>query len=669
MATFLNRRARECDELRDAAVGGAGPLGGRRRRRAVTALARSSAPEAGRCLAELSIRAADERVAAGARAALAALADARLIDSACEVAITTGDPRLIAVLEQAGHQPSAPQRRALWLFLRGRLAQCAELDHDGGLLRAAHRLADPGLRQRVAVAARAAGRVEWLRAVVGDRHTERRADLTDDEWNTSLEVLATGHRWDDLWRLAPEAPLPWAARMLQALGNAGWRPRGEADRAGFARLVGLAESCTGPLSTALGFTDATVLHDSCSLIYAAALSSDGRLLAVTMLGEPYSVLLWHLPSGEPAGTVHTDRTGSGLTFTPDGTTLAIAMSTDAAGYGVRLRRLHSGTDGGWLPTDLPVSRLIATAGGGLVGADVNGTWCSWDLASRTRQATIRAHGQGRPCGAVTADGRLLVTGSPVSGRVRLWHLPSGLPAGTIDGHEGGVRDLHLGPDGRTLVTGGRDGTARIRLLADGAYERTARVDPDDPAVRLSPDGTAMVGRSPNSTDFQLWRVPSMEVVAQLGSPDDPGNRQSRLEFTPDGTLLVGTNFDQGNLPVWRVSSGEPVGALVGEGKGKADLALGVGGTVVAHAWDRQGRGQLLLWRPEPILRGHRPLADVVPLDVERLWRRHHACGGGPSDRAWLDLLTELVRWPRRHDVELDGSPAVRPDDAAIAVTE
>src|SRR5262249_1901136 len=151
------------------------------------------------------------------------------------------DPEALQIVSRAGYSPHEESHRALFYFLGERWKEYEALDFDHRLLREAYDAANRNLRRRIAAKARQAGRVEWGEVVSGGKQDPRLTLMTTAEWQTALQVLQSTERWDDLWRLAQEAPPRWSAVMLQHLKKARWQPR-PADRPGFEDLAKRARS-------------------------------------------------------------------------------------------------------------------------------------------------------------------------------------------------------------------------------------------------------------------------------------------------------------------------------------------------------------------------------------------------------------------------------------------
>ncbi|MEU6717016.1 hypothetical protein ABZ897_36610 [Nonomuraea sp. NPDC046802] len=404
--------------------------GGRRRqRRAARQLARTRSPKAVRALATAyASPGTDPRVVSIAESVLAGLDDPAGVDAVCEVLIATGAERLSALVSTTGYRHSDPVRHAVLLFLIGDFEQYAELDFDGGMLAAVHAAADAELRSRLAARARVAGRMEWVRAVSG---AQRRGELSDPEWEAVVATLTVTGRWDELWRLACEAPPVWGARMLRELAGQPWWPQSKVERAAFDKLAGLARACSEDLTRGHVAVKSAVLGTHLSSLSCLVVMPGELLASVSFSNE---VRWWHLPSGDPAGVLRAPKRGVRcMAVTPDGTLLV------------------TGDDGGRVR--------------------------SWHLPSGKPAGTLRGHKYGVRCLAVTPDGTLLVTGDD-GGTVRLWHLPSGESARVLTGHKRAVRCLAMAPDGTWFASGGDDGTVRLWHLQARAAIRTpvAQID-------------------------------------------------------------------------------------------------------------------------------------------------------------------------------------------------
>ena len=64
------------------------------------------------------------------------------------------------------------------------------------MLQKVYELADEKLRKKIADKARQAGRVAWVQIVAGGRKGQRLGEMSNSEWETTLNVLSRGARGD-----------------------------------------------------------------------------------------------------------------------------------------------------------------------------------------------------------------------------------------------------------------------------------------------------------------------------------------------------------------------------------------------------------------------------------------------------------------------------------------
>ncbi|MFI0484034.1 WD40 repeat domain-containing protein [Actinomadura sp. 9N215] len=625
------------------------------RRRAARRLAVIRTPEAVRALAVALAAGRDERTAAIATGALTGLDDPACVDAVCEVMIADGGDRLADLVRAAGYRHSSPADQALLLFLAGDFEEYAELDFDGSMLAAAHVAADEGLRARLADRARESARMEWVAAIVSARGPERL--MSRREWEAAVETLTVREQWARLWRLAQDAPAPWAARMLRVLSEREWRPRDHAERAAFEELAALATDCRGEPGE--GLADAptmlarykgplnwlAVTPDGASLIGARyqtgvqvwdlpagdnarvlsgswgsefMLFPSGNLLAARGMDK---VHLWRLPSGEPVASLEipvqgdTMGTGSnetyhGMSATPNG---ELIVRVD----GEMLYVFRSPWDGARQirlsgRTAYMAAEIIAVAGHVV---DFDRIVRAYDLATGAETAARSGDTRRMRCVVATPDGTLAAIAFQ-DGTVRLWRLPSLEDAGVLSGHQGRVQDLAVTPDGTMLASAGKDATVR------------------------------------------LWRLPSGDP---LGVLNEHGTRVTSLAVAPDGSMLAGRGRN-GTVRLWRLPSGEPLGVLNEHGTRVTSFAVTPDSGVLAGGDRRGGMRLWRLWHPDLTAACGVPAARLDPSAAERL---EAACADrAPEERDWARLIAALARWRHRHDVEVgdaDAEPAAPTD--------
>jgi hypothetical protein len=226
------------------------------------------------------------------------------------------------VARAAQYAPQEPQQRALFYFLTEQWDKYETLDFDQTLLRTAYEVGDTRLRQRVAETARRTGRIEWIEVATGGRQRRRLGEMTDEEWEATLALLAAQKQGEAMWRLAQVAPPGWSGRLLRQLADMAWLPQAEQERTGFVEMRRLAATVTGKTPDLHMFVHSSFrLEGHTGTVGPLAMSPDGRVLASG--SEDRTVQLWSVPDGKALHTLtgHT-RWVSCLAISPDGRVLA-----------------------------------------------------------------------------------------------------------------------------------------------------------------------------------------------------------------------------------------------------------------------------------------------------------------------------------------------------------
>ena len=153
------------------------------------------------------------------------LIQAQAIDRICRYWMKTGaaGDDLATLLLSAGHSPSEPAERALFWLLIGQIQRYEELDLDGLLLVQAHAAASANVRKRLAVAAAAAGRMEWLGAMQQCKSLDQ---FDANDWATTVQVLARAGDPQSIWQWALKASPMHAQELLLALPTSTSQPTG-----------------------------------------------------------------------------------------------------------------------------------------------------------------------------------------------------------------------------------------------------------------------------------------------------------------------------------------------------------------------------------------------------------------------------------------------------------
>lgn len=328
-----------------------------------------------------------------------------------------------------------------------------------------------------------------------------------------------------------------------------------------------------------------------------AFSSDGRWLAS---GNPYEPIhVWDVRTGKLLRRLGKTTGGPGLAFSFDNRWLAAGtVSGQVQLYEVETGHLVHSFKGyrGWINglTFTPDGNSLA-----VVGADARVVYF-WETASGKRQAPEPGHLGPVHLLAVSPDGRLLASGGEQRGEecvVRLWDLRTGRGLACFEGMRRRVYSLAAAPDGRWLAVGeedqpgptlldlrdgkphrlgaGKDDQQRINALAfapgggllasggtsctvdlwnlDGAHVGMLRGHQASiTALAFSPEGRLLASAGDDRT-VRLWEMASGRELRLIGPHEDTVRS---LAFTPDGRLLVlGQDGWQGHIHIWDIPTG------------------------------------------------------------------------------------------------------------------
>ena len=210
--------------------------------------------------------------------------------------------------------------------------------------------------------------------------------------------------------------------------------------------------------------------------------------------------------------------------------------------------------------------------------------------------TLTGHqgaGQGVTAVAVSADGRLVVSGG-VDRTVRIWDTATGTQLGAPPLTSGeDVRAVAISADGHLAVSAGDDGTLRIWDTAAGTQ---VGVIPEAGGVRaaaVSADGHRAVFAGEDGT-VRIWDV---AAGTQLGAPLTSGEDVRAVAISADGRLAVsagnrlgessaGFRVYDGTLRIWDTAAGTQLGApLIGHRRAVSAVAVSADGRFLVSGGD------------------------------------------------------------------------------------
>ncbi len=145
------------------------------------------------------------------------------------------------------------------------------------------------------------------------------------------------------------------------------------------------------------------------------------------------------------------------------------------------------------------SKAAAGAWQGVVTGSMDGTLKLWDLETSACVHTINAHVDGVTAGAISPDGRLLLSGG-LDGTLRLWRFPSGELLASVPAHAARIRTICISAGGELAMSGSYDRSFRIwsvpdlnpraAFAADSAISAAAASDTGDLIVAGDAQGCA-----------------------------------------------------------------------------------------------------------------------------------------------------------------------------------
>jgi WD40 repeat protein/serine/threonine protein kinase len=254
----------------------------------------------------------------------------------------------------------------------------------------------------------------------------------------------------------------------------------------------------------------------------AAVSPDGRLLAIGSESARGSTKLWSLETGEVQAALEAEVDPALVRFSPDSTRLL----------------LRSADGRGCLVLDASTGREVARLGG-------------------HRNLVVAAEW--------SSDGSRVLTGSRDS-TARLWDAKTGLQVAAFEGHEVGVFAVAFSPQGGEVFTASADGTLRswdaspgqrfgLVSAAAGPPPYVFELSPDgEKALIVSDEGLKVIGIESGAELGRIGTGQVAGILSSLGIGWAP-SRFDLARFSPDSRRLLLRGLDRGAL--WEVWSVEP----------------------------------------------------------------------------------------------------------------
>ncbi len=313
--------------------------------------------------------------------------------------------------------------------------------------------------------------------------------------------------------------------------------------------------------------------------YGVTFSPDGKTLAI---GDS----LWDASTGEYLKTLQRKVTGDGsvslsYAFSPDSRMYAGVLSQYVflwdTSTGVLLWR---GSDKGRV-----LSIAFSPDGKILASGSRDNTIRLWDATTGQIKNILTDHRDDVNSVTFTPDGSTLLSGSKDQ-TIRVWDVTTGLQKEVLTGHGASIYGIALSPDGSTLMSGSNDNAIYFSDVATGERLKILRESAtgvDD--IAFSPDNTIIateLGR-----DIVLWDIATgVQKQTLTGHTDSV----SSIVFSPDGTTLASGSRDD-TVRVWDVATGQIQKILTERGVGILTVAFSPDGDTVAGA----GWHNIYLW--------------------------------------------------------------------------
>ena len=631
----------------------------------------------------------DSEIANKAKECIYSLTNTDALDYICNLAIESDNQAAREVAIKAEYAPRDSSQRALFYFLTEQWDKYENLDYEHTLLQKVYELGDEKLRKQIADKARQAGRVEWVGVVAGGRKGQRLGEMTDAEWEITLNVLVNNQQWREIWRLAQKAPAFWNRTLLQNLKQVGWQPLLEEERIVFENLKQLSDKCFGIIMPSTFCQKSLTGHTGS--VYEISFSPDGKLLATC--SEDKTAILWQIPDGKPIATLtgHTDSvykssfspngqilatcsqdktvrlwripdgkpiatlTGHAggvyeISFSPDGKLLATCSSNMPFGKTVRLWQIPDGKPIASLTGYSNRVRKISFSPDGklLASSSKDKIVRLWQIPDGKPIAILTGHSDSVHVTSFSPDGKLLASSSKDK-TVRLWQIPDGKPIASLTGHTGSVYEISFSPDGQLLATCSEDKTAILWQIPDGKPIATLTGHSDIVReISFSPDGKLLATRSFHER-FRLWHIPDGKPIATL---NDHTKWVSRISFSPDGKLLATCSEDK-TARLWQIPDGKPIATLTGHAGGVNEISFSPDGQLLATcSQDKTVR----LWSSIVSQLSRLPMKDLSMHNRERVQELSQNSEITEQERNWLEFMQALINWHQRFDVEVEDAP-------------
>lgn len=287
-------------------------------------------------------------------------------------------------------------------------------------------------------------------------------------------------------------------------------------------------------------------------VTSVAFGPDGKILASRSSDD--TVRIWDVPLRRERMAVSGFPSDMGaVTFSPDGARLATneasigAVAWDAASAGNRSDYVYPDRMGpAWSCYSVSYGSGISyspdgktLAAGGSNGGEF-GFVTLWDVASREGEDLIGRHEEPVTVVAFSPGGETLASAGS-EGTIRLWNLATKMERSCLRGHKASVYAVSYSPDGEVLVSASGDHTAKIWDTASGREVGTFLGHHDSIfCIAISPNGR-IAASGDRSGAVLLWELSTRRVIVELAHHQ---GSVLCVAFSPTGDLLASGGKDR-----------------------------------------------------------------------------------------------------------------------------